>query len=496
MITTIFHRISFTLMLLLYAIPCMTQVTYEQVENRTFQYLLEKKWDSIILLSDEALKEHIDYSYLRLRRGIARYEQKKYVSAAWDLERALNFNNGDLSAKGYLYGAFRLSNQPDQARAVTSGMTESQKTSLGITKNVFDNIRVEFGGALSNSFSKSDPSALMGDDSIFGEQNLYGNSYYGNIEFSLNVSSGVKLTFGYSYLEFQKRMLYQYAYPVDQLDSTVTTGSSYINYYSFPRVSRINSFNYPMNQNEFFIGATIIPSPGVSIMPAFRYIAVKYTLPAAVYKTWTVQDTAWYDETTGVYAIFPFNRASYGFSSVNTNLDNFLVGLKVTKQAGIFNAGIACSWSNLNGLDQYQTTWNLSYCPLGTLDFYGNTALIAMIEGDNARLIGTQMLGAKLSKWLWVEGDFLYGDISDGNLDNGMVVYNNPDKVDYRAGLSLIIPVFPTMQVVLMYRFFQKESLITYYSPESDGRGTVVVPLEKEMRYQTNNLFLGLKINL
>jgi hypothetical protein len=75
-------------------------------------------------------------------------------------------------------------------------------------------------------------------------------------------------------------------------------------------------------------------------------------------------------------------------------------------------------------------------------------------------------------------------------------VYNNPDKVDYRAGLSLIIPVFPTMQIALMYRFFQKESMITYYSPESDGRGTVVVPLEKEMRYQTNNLFLGVKINL
>jgi hypothetical protein len=490
------HRFMITLQILISVMQGFSQVTYQQVETKTFQYLLEKKWDSIIFMSDKALKDNIDYSNLRLRRGIAWYEKQKYICAAWDLERAINFNNRDQVAKGYLYGAFLLSNQPDQARAITSGMTEVQKTDLGSTKNVLDNIRVEFGGALSNAFSRSDPSTLMGDDSIYGEQNLYGNSYYGHLEFSLNVSSRVQLTFGYSYLDFQKRILYQYAYPVDQLDSTVTVGNSYINYYSFPRNTKINSFNYPMNQNEFFIGATIIPSPGVSIMPAFRYIGVKYTLPTAVYKTWTVQDTSWYDETTGVYAIFPFNRASYGFSPVNVNLNNFLVGLKVTKQAGVFNAGLACSWSNLNGLDQYQTTWNLSYYPLGTLDFYGNTALIAMIEGNDARLIGTQMLGAKLSKWLWVEGDFLYGDISDGNLDNGMVVYNNPDKVDYRAGLSMIFPVFPTLQVALMYRFFQKESMITYYSPESNGTETVVVPLEKEMTYQTNNLFIGIKINL
>jgi hypothetical protein len=474
----------------------MTQITYRETETSTFRYLLEGKWDSLIITGNQALKENIDYAYLRSRLGMAYFEKQKYVNSTWNLERALNFNKDDQVSTEYLYSAYLFSNRPDQARAVTSGMDANQKSSLAGSRNVLDHINIELGGGLSNAFSKSDPETLMGKDSIYGQQNLYGNYYYGHGDFSLNLSPRFSLTLGYSYLSFQKRVMYQYAYATDVIDSTVFTGNSYVNYYSFPREVRINTFNYPLNQNEFFIGATIVPAPGVSIMPAFRFIKVKYTLPTAVYNTWTVQDTSWYDETSGIYYTFPFNRASYGFSQVNYNMNNYLIGLRVTKQAGIFDAGIAISWSNFNKQKQLQTTWSLGYYPLGTPDFYGKTALVAMVENGDGRLIATQVIGAKIARWLWLEGDFLYGDISDGNLDNGMIVYNNPDKVDYRAGLTLLFPVFPNMQVALMYRFFQKESMIIYYSPVPTGVAAQVIPMTREMKYQTNSLFLGIKIDI
>jgi hypothetical protein len=111
-------------------------------------------------------------------------------------------------------------------------------------------------------------------------------------------------------------------------------------------------------------------------------------------------------------------------------------------------------------------------------------------------MIFRQMVGVKLWKWLWIEGDFLYGNLANGNLANGQVIYNNSDRIRYRAGGNLIFPLFRQMTVSLTYQFFERESTILRYS-RSPGNPDAGITLQiLPMKYQTNSLYLSLKYNL
>ncbi len=89
---------------------------FKQINTESYRLYLAQEWDSLISLGKHALKQDVDFYYLRMRMGIARYDQKKYRQAGIHFRKALEFNQDDPVALEYLYYAYLFSGQIEQAK--------------------------------------------------------------------------------------------------------------------------------------------------------------------------------------------------------------------------------------------------------------------------------------------------------------------------------------------------------------------------------------------
>ncbi len=472
------------------------QEGYGHFESLTYKYFANQQWDSLVVTGRKALHSGHDYYYLRSRMGTAYLALSKPFRAADNFSRALEFDHSQTYARDGLYRSCLESGMTDQARALTALMTPDEKRAHEVQIPALQNIYVEVGGTLSNAYVQSNPDGLMGSDSIAGEQDLYGNDYYAHLSFTLNLLPNLSLYIGGNYLNFDKRKLFQYSVYKDQLDSTVTYDWGYENFYSFPRQTTASAFNYHITQTEFALGGTLTSSSGVKIMPLFRLLHVGYYNTEVRSSSSTVMDTAYYVSATNTYATFPFTRVGYGYLQRDTAFNNFLVSLVTSRQFGILNLGMGGSWSDLNGQEQAQATAFVTYYPLGNLNLYGTTEVIELVQGTEGRMIFCQMVGGRIWKQLWGDMSVLYGDITNGNLSNGMLVYNNTGKVRYKLEAELIYQVNNTMQFYLNYAYMAQSSPVYYYDDETTSAGTSVVRQTRWMPYQTNSIYFGVKINM
>ncbi len=102
------YRLIITIGLIYLAVPgtiAQEPMDFSTINNETYRLYLAGEWDSVIVVGKTALKQEIDYYYLRMRMGIAFHEKKNFRRAASHFNKALNFNPGDPLALEYLYYA-------------------------------------------------------------------------------------------------------------------------------------------------------------------------------------------------------------------------------------------------------------------------------------------------------------------------------------------------------------------------------------------------------
>ena len=88
------HRLSIILLAGFFAINATAQ-SFMKIDSATYAQYLERDWPALIRNGRKALGQGVDYYYLRMRMGIAFYEQKNYRTASGHFRKALEFNNGD-----------------------------------------------------------------------------------------------------------------------------------------------------------------------------------------------------------------------------------------------------------------------------------------------------------------------------------------------------------------------------------------------------------------
>jgi hypothetical protein len=100
------------------------QLSSSDLETATYQYYLQANWQGIIDLGEKALIQNIDYYYLRLRIGIAYYNQKKFALAIPNLQKALLQNNGEDITKEYLYLSYIFCERYNEAALLTKSFSK------------------------------------------------------------------------------------------------------------------------------------------------------------------------------------------------------------------------------------------------------------------------------------------------------------------------------------------------------------------------------------
>lgn len=426
------------------------KIDFRRVDSSMYHASISENWNEVIRVGKEALHHDIDYFYLRMRMGLAYFNKQHYRNSAEQMEKAIEFNPEDPLTREYLYYALIYSGQNDEAARASSSWDQSFKKEKGIkNRKGVEGIYLETGPEFSNNFDDNKMGKLP-QQFRYREQDLYGNSYYSQLGINLNINPHITMSAAYSNLIISRQVSVQYKW--GETDSVV-------------------SYDYNVRQNSFYLNGKILLAKGWSLTPAIHYIHVKTE-----------------DISIGLLVPIGSQDAKYDILHLGYSFNNMVWSLALNKQIAVFDLGIFASYSNLNNMTQLQFGFSATYYPFGNLNFYGNTTIKGLFEEHDPRPVSSQMLGVKVSNFLWIEGLGVFGNLRSTNESNAFVVYNITDDINLKAGLNLIFVISPSVQLSLRYQYLQKEGGRTEYSTDlPEGQRTI------KLKYTNQNIIGGLK---
>lgn len=155
-------------------------LTFASVENTSYYYYLQSDWKNLGVFCDHAIANGFDYYLIRVRAGIAWFEQTAYRKATNHFEKAIEFNSTDL-AKEYLYYCFIYTERYEDARYLSKSFDSLFLASLKIKQKPIAFVSIEGGIKLSN------------------ENKIYNNATFGQLNLSHYLQGGMPMFHALSY---------------------------------------------------------------------------------------------------------------------------------------------------------------------------------------------------------------------------------------------------------------------------------------------------------
>ena len=152
---------------LLFMLICVTSVAQTEENShtavdRSYALYLKKDWKTLISNSDSTLQQGTDYYFLRVRRGVAKFELKQYLVAEEEFKKAIAFNDFEELPKEYLYYTYVYTARKEHARKLAKGFSSELQNKIGLlTEKKVDVF--EFGGGGKFSNLSDVPSASLFD---------------------------------------------------------------------------------------------------------------------------------------------------------------------------------------------------------------------------------------------------------------------------------------------------------------------------------------------
>ena len=409
--------------LLIYTVAWGQADNMVSIDQRTYKLWQEKNWKQLLKEGKKALDNGFDFYYLRLRMGIASYEQHNYQRAIIHFEKAKKFNDQEEYLDEYLYYSYVFGGRNNEAKKLASGFKQPLKEKTGTNrKPIVSELSLYYNMDLnSDKTTKSDFSI----DIPFmkkGSQYIANNHQMIRLILSHDISPGFSITHGYSFIN-----QHYFLFEQDSLRDTVLDQVS--------------------NVHQYFITGNIRLVKNWYIGLGLHYVGVRYTL----------------------------QEAGPGFggrrrrSTKATDSDiSLFVNLK--KLFPYVTAGGAFYYSTLNNDRQLQADIMLETYPLGNLNFYTNSIFSwqqETISGEaHQRIILQQEIGGRFFKYLWMEGYGIFGNVHNFISADGQVVYNNENTMKLKLGARLIIPVNNRIKFNLGYGYSVNESVYDLKFPD------------------------------
>lgn len=128
--------LAFILVLIPFFVKAQEEPVFDSkmVEDSTYRFYLDGDWRSVISYGEVALKEDIDYYYLRMRMGIAFFELGRYRQAIPHFEKANEMNQLEEASKEYLYWCYIYSERFEDAGRLSKTFSAETAKSTGTDK--------------------------------------------------------------------------------------------------------------------------------------------------------------------------------------------------------------------------------------------------------------------------------------------------------------------------------------------------------------------------
>ena len=171
------------------------QLTYRTADTITYSQFIKKHYHELKIIGKIALQQKIDFYYLRMRLGIAYYEQKNYEKALLHFEKAIAMNPADTTAQEYLYYTYLFSGRQEDAGTFASKLSADMQKRLHYKKKNIEAIAIEAGFLLTDNIKLRGGKSIIGVENIYSEALYSGNVIYANAFLEHNLFNRLKLAY-------------------------------------------------------------------------------------------------------------------------------------------------------------------------------------------------------------------------------------------------------------------------------------------------------------
>jgi len=394
--------------------------SFRSIDSLTYALYSQQQWNEMIESGNLALAHNIDYFYLRMRMGIAWYSKENYHQSIPHFEAALKFNAADQTALEYLYFCYLMSGRQADVRRTKPKLSKTALEKIGVKRTgILEEIYVEGGPGIASNEKVTDKLKQPAPEyNIYNETYFYDNYAYfhGGAKFYISPAISTYQSYGLVNAPFTQRVRYQN--------------------------QPLEDFTFTTHQNEYYGNLVIGLANGIQITPAWHFIWFEMQNRQFRYDTIT------------------FRLVS---DTVVEGIHDFVFSFSVKKDFPVFSLGLDGTFGIFDNVNQGQLGISAWVYPFGNLNFYAQTSLINSWQPEEYNLIFYQMLGGRLVKDLWLEGSFAIGNLTNFAENNAFIIYNAPEKINYKFETVLIYSLNKHLEFSARYRLMQRENEYLYY---------------------------------
>ncbi len=396
---------------------------FKNIDSISYVLYQNGQWNSLSKIGKQAFKDGIDYYYLRMRTGIAKYEREQYRTAIRHFKKAINFNGIDPVAAEYMYYSSLFSGQRAEALLIYAKNKNLLKSKI---KDPAKPV-ASFSFDLASHFnSETDQRSLINKEvlaGLEGYQSITRRYIAGDFLLSHDLSHRLSFFHGGSYLQ-------KFNY-----------------YYTQSATNSFDTYEQWNRQLQYYGGLSINPGGRFSIKTTAHFI--NYQTPEINYR----------DRRFGTSFNIPSENENYWLGRVSVNKNFWLI-----------NAGAGVTLSNLNNKNQVQTDVKLILYPFGNLDLYLISSGIIVNEKYSAektdnRIAFIETMGLRMTRSIWLESTLYHGEFRNISISDGFIIFNGNETTNIRGDISILIPINKAI-------FSLRTSLMKYSSNFVNTNGT------------------------
>ncbi|HEY6914187.1 MAG TPA: hypothetical protein VI413_05875 [Paludibacter sp.] len=407
----------FVLLFVSFAVKAQDSHYDLRVDSVTYQYYLNADWDNLIDTAKQAIKDSVDFKFLRQRLGYAYFAKGNYYASQQQYEKALAFDMGDIDTRIYLYycGLYTCNEATTRYRA--GQLTNELKQSFGIKPfRILNSVDLEYSYKTNDNATRGNPGfCRVGINSLLGYRlNLYQSfSTYAQVNKATYLSGGL--------------------FNVRTDDST------------------------SIRQNEYFALLDWTVTTHISINIGYHYLGLNI-----------------FNNATDTYQVSN-NQQFRTVRSSTQNMPGNLFCSKLSFSLNRFDFALTGSILSYDSILTQQYGVHAGVVLPGKLNFYLKSSLYGMLDPNINRLIFSQTAGALLFKKLGVEGNITWGNLNNFTDNNGLYIYNSLDPTTFRTGLTAYWYLLPKISLFGNYTYDTKliEENNTNYNQHSFSCGII-----------------------